>query len=239
MTTDLARCPSYLPHTELVELTAPPRLASWDAAAHPAQRALSHALDQAERDLVEHLDAPAPWALELVVGLPATTPLLVHHDLDNYLLPLAARLGGHRLVSARARKRHGECSEAGIATAQPSKPTADRTVHCVRTTASAGTSAYKQQVHDQLAASGARPVTRGAPVSAVIGFRCGPGRNWLNLWKPTIDALGPLIGEGERMWSPRDGAIVELALHVSIDPTLRWDVEVFVGVAPAPAPLRD
>lgn len=74
---------------------------------------------------------------------------------------------------------------------------------------------------------------RRAPITAVIGFRCGRGRSWLNLWKPTIDALGPLIGEGARMWSPRDGAIVDLALHQEIDPALRWDVDVFVQVGPA------
>ena len=55
-------------------------------------------------------------------------------------------------------------------------------------------------------------------MSVVIGFRCGPGRNWLNLWKPTIDALSPLIGEGNRRWNPHDGAIVDLALHLQVDP---------------------
>ncbi|MFD1535317.1 hypothetical protein [Pseudonocardia aurantiaca] len=187
-------------------------------------------LDQAEQDMRDHLRAREPWTLELDVGLPAATRLLHHHDLDNYLYPLAQRLGSRGIASARARKRHGDRSLARLDTARPADPPLDRTFHRLQTTASAGTTAYKQQIHEQLTASGALP---GSPVSAVIGFRCGPDRNWLNLWKPTIDALGPLIGEGNRMWSPRDGAIVDLALHLLVDPARRWDVEVFVGVAPA------
>jgi hypothetical protein len=76
-------------------------------------------------------------------------------------------------------------------------------------------------------------VPNGSAVPAVIGSRCGPSRNWINLWKPTIDALGPLLGEGDRMWNPRDGAIVDLALHLLVDSNLRWDVDVFVDVCPA------
>ncbi|GAA1275899.1 hypothetical protein GCM10009609_43630 [Pseudonocardia aurantiaca] len=38
------------------------------------------------------------------------------------------------------------------------------------------------------------------------------------------------------MWSPRDGTIVDLALHLLVDPAIRWDVEVFVGVSPTESP---
>lgn len=227
------RCPSYCaPRLAAVALTRQPRLASWDAAGHPAQIALSDFLDHAELDLQEHRQAPAPWALELDVGLPASTRLLDHHDLDNYLYPLARRLGARNVVSARARKRHRDHSLARLDTADPATPPLDMTVNRLRTTASADTTAYKEQIHEQLKASGAEPVAVDKPVSAVVGFRCGPARNWLNLWKPTLDALGPLLGEGRRHWSPRDGAIVDLALHVVVDPALRWEVDVFVGVAP-------
>jgi hypothetical protein len=41
----------------------------------------------------------------------------------------------------------------------------------------------------------------------------------MNLWKPTIDSLGPLLGEtrGTRRWNPLDGRIVELSLHGAVD----------------------
>lgn len=30
---------------------------------------------------------------------------------------------------------------------------------------------------------------------------------------------------------PHDGAIVDLALHLEVDPAMRWDVNVFIRVA--------
>jgi hypothetical protein len=67
-------------------------------------------------------------------------------------------------------------------------------------------------------------IETGSVVSAVIGFRRSPSRNWINPWKPTIDALGPLLGEGDRLWHPRDGAIVDLALHLLVDPELTGEL---------------
>ena len=144
--------------SSFVTLTRQPQLASWHAASHPAQLAMTDFLDHAEQDLQDQLQAPSPRALELHVGLPPTTRLLDHHDLDNYPYPLAHRRRPGRIVSACARKWHA----------------------------------------DQLIAVSSRPVPTGTPMSVVIGFRCGPGRNWLNLWKPTIDALGPLGPLGQR-----------------------------------------
>ena len=225
--------PAYDPaRSSFVTLTRRPRLASWDAVGHPAQLAMTDFLDHAEHDLQAQLRAPAPWVLELHVDLPPTTRLLDHHDLDNYLYPLAHHPGPGRIVSARARKRHAEQSRARLDTAHPSDAVPEQPVHRAWTTAPAGTTAYKQQIHSQLITASTRPVPTGTPVSVVIGFRCGPGRNWLNLCKPTIDALGPLIGEGNRRWNDRAGAIVDLALHLQVDPAMRWDVDIFIRVAP-------
>ncbi len=222
------------PATAAVELSRRPRLASWDAVGHPAQEALRDFLDHAELDLRHQLRAATPpWALEMELGLPSTVPLLDHHDLDNYLYPLAQRLGGHRLVSARAAKRHGPRSTARIDTARPVTPPDHYPVHHLRTTASAGTVAYKQQIHDQLVGSGATDRPPGTALSAVICFTHGPGRNWLNLWKPTLDAFGPLLGECTRPWNPRDGTIVELTLNSTIDPALGWDIEISATVVAA------
>ncbi|WP_252442668.1 hypothetical protein [Pseudonocardia humida] len=220
------------PATTPVELSLPPRLESWDAKSHPAQLGLTDFLDHAELDLSAHLRAEPPWTLELAVGLPTTVPLLDHHDLDNYLYPLARRLGGRRLVAARATKAFGPRSTARLDTARPSPPPDHLSVHHLRTTASAQTTAYKRQIHTQLVAAGASCPPPGTALSAVIGFRHSPRRNWLGLWKPTLDALGPLIGEGSRPWSPRDGAIVELVLTSTVDPALGWDVEICAAAVP-------
>jgi hypothetical protein len=53
-------------------------------------------------------------------------------------------------------------------------------------------------------------------------FTVGPGRNWLTLWKPTIDALGPVLcyTPAGGPWSPLDGRIVDLGLHRSVNPSI-------------------
>ena len=68
-----------------------------------------------------------------------------------------------------------------------------------------------------------------------LSFAVGPQRNWLNLWKPTIDALDPLLGptQPNRDWHPRDGRIVDLGLHLKIDPSLGHDVVVAIAAEPA------
>jgi hypothetical protein len=62
-------------------------------------------------------------------------------------------------------------------------------------------------------------------------FTVGLGRNWLNLWKPTIDALGQILGNDPTgaPWNPLDGRIVELGLHNTVDPSLGHDV--FITIA--------
>lgn len=52
----------------------------------------------------------------------------------------------------------------------------------------------------------------------------------MNLWKPTIDALGALLGVSSpaRPWHPQDGRVVRLSLHCLIDAALGNDVDLFI-----------
>lgn len=78
---------------------------------------------------------------------------------------------------------------------------------------------WKQELHDRLAA-GAATID---PVS--IALTTGPGCNWANLWKPLIDAFGPVLGEvPTRPFHPHDDRIVRLGLHHTIDTGLAHDV---------------
>jgi hypothetical protein len=64
-----------------------------------------------------------------------------------------------------------------------------------------------------------------------------PGGLWANLWKPTIDALGAVLGrdDGAQEWNIRDGRITELGLHCTIDPDRGHDVEIAVRASMATA----
>ena len=93
----------------------------------------------------------------------------------------------------------------------------------MRTTMSAGTIAWKQQVAGQL-----DDVERVNDefLELVVAYGVGPRRSWRNLWKLTIDSLGAILGQGDRPWNPRDGQIVRLGLSVSVDQTVANDVVI-------------
>ncbi len=88
-----------------------------------------------------------------------------------------------------------------------------------RTTASAQTVAYKEQIHAAVADAAELPA---GPVRLELAFVVSPRRNWLNLWKQTIDSLEPLLGRTylDRTWNPLDGRITELGMHLTTDPLL-------------------
>lgn len=217
-----------------LRLRLPPQLASWDAAGSASQSRLAAYLADAEELLRPEIDStPDPLALHLAVGLPANTALLRDRDLDNYLLPLVqqlARSSGRTFASATAVKRHAKHSFVGVGPAQPAAGD-QRARHLVRTTASAESSRYKEQIRTALA--DADPVEAG-PVHLDVVFGVGPTRSWLNLWKPTLDALGALLGQPDssRAWSPDDGRITRLGLHRRPDDTLGYDVELLVLAGP-------
>jgi hypothetical protein len=62
-------------------------------------------------------------------------------------------------------------------------------------------------------------------------FTVGPNRNWLNLWKPAIDALGQILGHTPAAgpWAPLDGRIVDLGLHRRVDPRIANEVLITIA----------
>jgi hypothetical protein len=182
-------------------LGLPPELASWNAAGHPDQVRLAISLADAEQILAPGIEAlDSPLALRLDVGLPDSTPLLDQHDLDNYLHPLTSHLRrstGRQFVSVWSTKQHAETSYVRVERASPAAEPADGGVLITMTTTASGDGvAYKQQIADQTA--GVVELPDGL-VSVQLAFVVGPSRNWLNLWKLTVDALGHLLARASRV----------------------------------------
>lgn len=221
------------PENRPLELNRPPRLASWNKAEHPDQVRLRAYLDDTEL-LLANSRIDGPWALRLDVGLPDTRDLLDAADLDNYAYPLAYRLKHPQLVSVWCTKEHGERSLVRIEAAKEIELPSTH-VLVAKTTASASTISFKEQIHAAVVEEAELP---HGPVSLELSFVVGPGRNWLNLWKPTIDSLDPLLGRtySDRAWHPRDGRITELGMHLTIDPAARN--QVLVGIKAAPGRMR-
>lgn len=225
------------PASHLLELRVQPQLASWDSAGSPSKVRLEEFLRHAENLVQPQVSLlGGPLALRLDVGLPPRVSLLDLHDLDNYAFPLVTRLssrGGKPFASVWCSKRHAGSSY--IAVADPAvgdgNLTPPRWQHWVRTTTSASSLAFKQQIRDQLVDQVELP---DGGVSLQLSYVLGPKRSWPNLWKPTIDALGSLLGltDAHRPWHPRDGRIVELGLHCRVDPSLRNDVLIAIGATP-------
>ncbi len=200
-----------------------PQLASWDGAGHPSQVKLARFL--------AHVDAIAGPVLatvsgrvaaELSVGFSDGVPLIDGgHDLDNYLFPVAQRLGPERVAAIFGRKFHGPSSLA-VGPARPGKARAPPPV-CTRMAGSYERREWKQELHDRLAAQAA--AIDPGPAGLKIALTTGPGRNWASLWKPLIDAFGPVLGEDPALpFHPQDDRIVSLGLHHTIDTGIAHDV---------------
>jgi hypothetical protein len=200
-----------------------PQLASWDRAGHPSQVKLARFLAQ-----VDAIAGPVlatvrgRVAVELIVGFSDGVSLIDGgHDLDNYLFPVAQRLGPQRVAAIFGRKICGPSSLA-LAPAQPGTARATPQLSA-RMAGSYVRKEWKQTLHDRLAVQ-AVTIDPG-PAGLTIALTTGPGRNWASLWKPLIDAFGPVLGEDPtRPFHPHDDRIVSLGLHHTIDTGIGHDV---------------
>ena len=167
-------------------------------------------------------------ALELTIGLPPSQPLTRRRDLDNYLLPVVARLGQRRVPAVFARKRHADTSRL---TLEPARYLVDDRPPAlqVRAVGSPETPAWMEQVRDACtAAVGGVPPHPGT-AALDLAFVVSSLRNWTTLWKPAIDAIaGPLLGvpDPDIPWSPNDDHITRLGLHRTIDDSVGYDVVI-------------
>jgi hypothetical protein len=214
------------PEGDKHQLRLAPELDKWTKADDAGQVRLRAFVDDTEA-LVARARVDGPWALRLDVGLPAGEDLLHQKDLDNYALRLAFRLQDDDMVSVWCTKRHSEHSFVRLETAWEVPPPMD--VIIAEPTASYDRSdhLYHQQIQAAVATAAQLPADR--PVRLELAFVVGPAWNWLNLWKPTIDALVPLLGHSgsRRTWDPLDGRITELGMHRTVEKAAR---HVMIGI---------
>lgn len=221
------------PEGEKHQLRVAPRLASWNKANDRDQVGMRAYLDDT-KELLADSRVNGPWALRLDVGLRPDQDLLDKRDLDNYAHPLASRLKDDPgLVSVWCTKQYGEHSFGRIEAAREMPPPSDVLVATPTASYDRPGGAYKKQI--QAALAGVTELPEGA-VRIQLAFVVGFTMNWLNLWKPTIDALEPLLGRDPSAngpWCPRDGRITELGMHVTVDLTARYGVSIGIAAASA------
>ena len=200
-----------------------PQLASWERAGHPSQvklgRFLAH-VDAIARPVLATVSGRV--AAELIVGFSDGVSLIDGgHDLDNYLFPVAQRLGPQRVAAIFGRKIHGPSSLA-VGPARP-EPAGATPQFSARMGGSYERRQWKQQLHDRLAAQAA--TIDPGPAGLTIALTTGPDRNWARLCQPLIDAFAPVLGDDPtRPFHPHDDRIVSLGLHHTIDTGIAHDV---------------
>jgi hypothetical protein len=169
-----------------------------------------------------------PLFLHLQIGVSNADKLLTGCDLENYLFPLFGTkwLPHRRFALVSAHKRVGALNRLTIGIALPDMPPSNGWCFAM---IDAGPgydkSSWKERVRDELAANSV-PLAAGA-AEVQIGFRCSPGRNWTNLWKPSGDSMGPILGvvrsDG---FNPCDDRIVDIKLHRFSDRAMRHSVQL-------------
>ena len=116
-------------------------------------------------------------------------------DLDNYAYPLASHLKDPSLVSVWCTKQHCEQSFVRIEAAREMRPS-PREVLVARTTASASTLAYKEQIHAAVADATELPA---GPVRLELAFCRRP---WQELAEP-VEADDRLTRPAPGPYAPR------------------------------------
>jgi hypothetical protein len=200
-----------------------PQPASGERAGHPSRVKLGRFLAHVDAIAGPVLAAVSGQvAAELIVGFADGVSLIDgSHDLGNYLLPVAQRLGPQRVAAIFGRKICGPSSLA-VGPAQPDTGQATAQFSA-RLAGSYEHRRWTQQLHDRLAVQAA--TIDPGPAGLTIALTTGPGRNWASLWKPLIDAFGPVLGDDPtRPFHPHDDRVVSLGLHHTIDTGLAHDV---------------
>jgi hypothetical protein len=210
-----------------VVLSVTPVLASWMGRRHPDQVRLGTFLTAMEEDTRHDVDGlDGEMVVELVVGLGPAQPLTQHRDLDNYLLPVVARLGHQRVVAAFAVKHHADQSTLTVGVAE-CLLNDDPAMLEVRAVGSYERATWKEQIRSAAQSVLGHCNPHSGTAALDVSFTTSSARNWTSLWKPTIDAIaGPLLGvpDPKRPWSANDDHITRLGLHHFIDDSMGFDV---------------
>lgn len=195
-----------------------PRLASWDHKQHPSQIRLRAYLDNLYAQ-VSSLPADRPLFLDLRIDVGDPKKLTRHHDVENYLTPLfGSAWFDHRkfpLVSGSKNVGEGSSVTIGEAVLLDDWGLDSSWYHLSTNAGKAPTDkSWKLRLHNFVEASGVTQISENQHVEFHMAWRCSRRRNWVNLWKPTGDALASILGQsGKNPFNPNDDRITSLTFH--------------------------
>jgi hypothetical protein len=198
-----------------------PRLASWDHREHPGQKRLAAFLASICGALAPVLATGRDWAISMTVDVGRPERLYRGHDVENYMTPLVKGLGWTRFVYADVTKRVGGGSRIEIAPALRASGGPAWSSWSGSLSVRIPSTEGKRSIRQSLLKTINQPLAAG-PARVQLAWRLPASRNWVDLWKPTGDAMGPVLGEPRfphHEFHPDDDRVTELALHRVVDDT--------------------
>jgi len=205
----------------VLDSISPQRL-SWDRAEHINQQRLRAYLAPIRSKMAPIIASGSKWALSMTVDLERENRLFRGNDVDNYIAPVIKALGWERFVYADVTKRVGGGSHIALAPAVHHSGIPSGNGWSRRIFGRIDTEAGKRAIREGLRQQVDAPLPLG-PVAVHLAWRLAVMRNWVNCWKPTVDAMGPVVGEPrihKREFHPDDDRITTLTLHRLVDDSL-------------------
>ena len=223
----------WSPDTLLVEIEIEkPLLACWESKTHPAQMRMQAHLESLTAQLAVIKELDSGLCLEYDIDVERPERMFRHHDLENYLTPIAQRLGGRKFSLARARKYVGGGSRLRISTCRKQERRMESQWPTVSTTiaGSVDRKEWKSSLVDCVSEHLSEPLGPGL-VHLEVAWRTNPELNWTRLWKPTGDGLGPLLGYSRvgASFHPQDDRITSIGFHLTHDPLIKRSVELVMA----------
>lgn len=218
-----------------------PRLASWNANDHPDQIRLKAYLDDL-RKRIGDIPKQENLYIALRVDVQDERKLIRHHDVENYLTPLfGSKWFDHRqfpLVIGAKHVGNGSTLTIGTMQLQDANTLEQSWHHLSMNVGSSPTSqAWKQRLNEFAEQANPGIIPADQHIEFHMAYRCSSRRNWVSLWKPTGDALSPILGySGKNKYNPHDDRITSIHFHRFYDESVGNDV--YVGLWWRPVPMN-
>jgi hypothetical protein len=196
---------------------------------HAAQARLVDYLTRLTGQALPLPSSTLPLFLHLHIQVPREANVLHGYVLESFLTPLfgARWLDGSRFSLVIGTKGTEAASSLTIGLASSPSAAFKGPAACKAVPSEApGSIEWVEELRRAVARCGSVPLPEG-PIHLRVQLRCASARNWVGLWKPAGDAMGPILGydHSRNPYHPRQDRLTRLEFHRQLDERLATAVE--------------